>query len=277
MSHFDEIRSNDVILCFSSLYWITGWMMLICGTIHGATRIITTQSYAAELHLRLIEEYKVTFALNASNHLTLMSKCDRLEQTDLSSLRCQIVAGGKCSLFVQTKINSHLPNGRVCPAYGLSEAAFALTVNLSGKDSVGQLISCYSIKIVDDDGNRLGVGEDGEICFKATYKFLGYYGNPEATNESYDNEGFFLTGDIGHFDEEGDLFIIDRKKDIIKYGGFQISPSQIESFLTKTPGIKSVSVIGMPDEVMNDLPAAFIVRSEKSNISESEIFDMVAG
>lgn len=277
MSHFDAIQSNDVLLCFSSLYWITGWMMLLCGTINGSTRIITTQSFAIELHLRLIEQYKVTLALNAPNHLTLMSKCDGLEQADLSSLRCQLVAGGKCSLFTQTKINSYLPNGKVHPVYGLSEAASAITMNLSGKDSVGQLIHCYCMKIIDDDGNRLSVGEDGEICFKATYKFLGYYGNQETTDEAYDKEGFFLTGDIGHFDEAGDLFIIDRKKDIIKYGGFQISPSQIESYLTKLPGIKSVCVVGMPDEVMNDLPAAVIVRSEESKITENDIFDLVAG
>lgn len=277
IAHFDAVGSSDMILCFSSLYWITGWMMLIAGTINGSTRIITTETFAAELQLRLIEQYSVTFALNAPNHLALMLNSDRFQYTDLSSVKYQIVTGGKCSYFTQNKINARLPNGKVCAAYGLSESAFAIVINLSNKDAVGQLIHCYKVKIIDEDGKRLGVGEDGEICFKANYPFLGYYGNQKATDEVFDDEGFVLTADIGHFDEDGDLFVVDRKKDIIKYGGFQISPSQIESYLMKSSAIKLVCVVGIPDEIMMELPAAFIIRNDDSSITEKDVIEMVAG
>lgn len=276
-AYFDVMGPNDVILCFSSLYWVTGWMMLLGGMINGSTRIITTEPHSVERHLRLVEQYRVTFALSSPSHLTLLAKSDRLKQADLSSLKYQLFAGGKCPSFAQTEINSHLPNGRIHPNYGLSEAAWSITMNLSGSDSVGQLLHPYTMKIIDDDGNRCGIGEDGEICFKANYRFLGYYGDQKATDEAYDKEGFFLSGDIGHFDEAGDLFIVDRKKDIIKYGGFQISPSQIESYLAKSSGIKSACVIGMPDDVMLELPAAFIVRNGESKISENDVFDLVTG
>lgn len=226
----------------------------------------------------MLEEYRVTFALNAPNHLTLMVKCDRFQQTNLSSLKCQLVTGGRSSFYVQNEINSRLSNGKVCAAYGLSESAGAMTFNLSEKDAVGQLVSCFSMKIVDDDGNQCGTGENGEVCFRANYPFLGYYNNQKATDQVLDAAGFFQTGDIGHFDEDGDLFIVDRKKDLIKYNGFQISPSQIESFLVQCSGIKTACVIGVRDDNNDtELPAAFLVRQENSDIDEKTVFDRVAG
>lgn len=278
LTQTDLIKSSDVAICFSSLYWLSGWAVLFMGMMSGATRIITTQTYSPELQLRLIEKYKVSFALNAPHHVVQMLKSERLQQTDLSSQKFQLVIGAKTPLHVQADFNAHLPNGKVHVSYGLSEIAGILTINSNGNDSVGQVVNCSTVKIIDDDGNRCGIGENGEICIKSNYKFLGYYGNQSATDELHDDDGFILTADIGHFDEHGDLFIVDRKKDLIKYCAFQISPSQIESYLLESLDIKSVCVIGIPDDAAaTDLPAAFVVRSEGANITETNVFDMVAG
>lgn len=248
------------------------------GTLNGATRIITTETFRPELYFRIIEQYKVTFAMSSPHHLALILKSERLHHTDLSSMRMQWVAGGKCSYQMQHEMNAVLPNGKVHTLYGLTEAHWAITFNLNLKDCVGQLLSCFQVKIVDDDGNRCGIGENGEICFKANYRFLGYYGNQTATEEIFDEEGFVMTADIGHFDEDGDLYVVDRKKDLIKYCGFQISPSQIESFLMESKDIKSVCIVGIPDQTIDtDLPTAFVIRAENSTITESDINDMVAG
>lgn len=275
-THFDAITSVDVLLAFSSLYWVTGWFMLIRGTICGATRIITTETYTPELHLRLVKKYRVTVGLNAPHHLALVLKSDRLKETDLSSLKFQMVTGGKCSFNVQTGLNAILPNGKVHACYGLSESGGVMTANLSDTDSVGQVVSFHAIKIIDDNGNRCGIEEDGEICFKTNYRFIGYYDNQKATDDALDDEGFFLTADIGHFDKNGNLYIVDRKKDLIKYCGFQISPSEIESFLITSSDIKAACVIGIPDETCIDLPAAFIIQNTESTITEIQVFDMVA-
>lgn len=268
-------------MCFSSLYWLSGLVVLLKGTLCGATRIITTETYSPELQLRIVEQYKVTFALNAPHQLVLMMKCDQFAKTDLSSLKFQMVGGSKLPFHVQKEMNFNLPNGNVHNGYGMSEIAGIASCDYpgpSGKDSsVGRLITGIQMKIIDDDGNRCGVNVDGEICLKVNYRFLGYYGNPKATNELFDDEGFIMTGDIGHFDEDGYLFIVDRKKDLLKYCNFQISPSEIDSYLIVSPGIKSACVVGIPDDAVTDLPAAVIVRANGSNISEKEIFDMVAG
>lgn len=246
----------------------------------GATRIITTDAYSPELQLRLVEQYKVTWALNASHHLLLMLKNKNFSTTDLSSMRIQFVTGSKVPLHVLTEMSYQLPNGNVSVVYGLSETCGPVSGDYSepsGRDCVGRLLSGVKIKVTDDQGNRCGPNVDGEICIKVNYKFLGYYGNQSATDELFDNNGYLMTGDIGHFDDDGYLYIVDRKKDLLKYCGFQISPSEIDAFLIQSPGIKSASVVGIPDDMATDLPAAVIVRADDSSISEQEIFDMVAG
>lgn len=177
-------------------------------------------------------------------------------------------------------MNKYLSNGSVVIGYGMSEIAGGVSMDSPAsieKDTVGRLLTGCSVKIIGDDGKRVGVNVDGEIFVKTLYKFLGYYGNPEATAEMFDEEGFIRTGDMGHFDDDGDLFIVDRKKDIIKYCSFQISPSEIDAYLTESSDIQSACVVGIPDPMGTDLPAAVVVRAKGSNISEKEIFDMVAG
>lgn len=279
-SNFDMINSADVLICFSSLYWLSGLMILLKGTLCGATRIITTDVYSPELQFRLIEHYKVTYALNSPHHLILMMKHEQLKNTDLSSLRVQLAGGSKVPLHVQIEMNSYIPNGNVCVAYGMSEIAGVASCDYpgpSGRDTIGQLINGMQMKIVDDEGNKCDANVDGEICVKTNYKFLGYFANREATDELFDDEDFLKTGDIGHFDGDGYLYIVDRKKDLLKFCGFQISPSEIEEFLLGSPGIKLVCVVGIPDDVASDLPAAVIVRADGSNITGQETYDMVAG
>lgn len=326
MVQLNAILSNDVLLCFSSLYWIrlfkpinfivtifnisrlffhykffcSGLVVLLKGTICGATRIITTDTYSPELQLGLYEKYKVSWSLCAPHHLVLMMKSDKFAETDISSIRVQAVAGAKVPLHVQTEMSSHLPNGNVHVFYGMSETCGVISADYpgsSGKACVGHLLAGVKAKIVNDDGNQCGPNVDGEICIKENYKFIGYYGNQEATDELLDDDGFIKTGDIGHFDDgilllwlyfyhlftfilflvDGYLYLIDRKKDLMKYCGFQISPSEIDAYLIESSDIKSACVVGIPDELGSDLPAAVIVRADGSNISGQEIYDMVAG
>lgn len=275
---FDVIGSSDILICFSSLYWLSGWAVLLLGMLNGATRIITTKSYAPELQLRLVEQYKVTFAWNAPHQVIMMLKSAYLDQSNLSSLKFQLIIGGRTPFQAQTEFATKLPNGRVHICYGLSECAGIVTVNVSDKDAVGQLMNGCKVKIIDVDGNRCEIGKDGEICVQNNYRFLGYYGNQKATEEFIDEGGFLLTADIVHFDEDGNLYIVDRKKDIIKYCNYQISPSQLEAYLIESSNIKSACIVGIPDKIgVTDLPAAFVVRNDGSNISERDVFDMVAG
>lgn len=281
MAQLNICNSSDVMLCFSSIYWLSGVIVLIKGTLSGSTRIITTETFSPELQLRLIEDYKVTFALNAPYQLNLLVTNDGFLKSDLSSLKIQLIGGGKAPLHLINNLFRHLPNGKILVAYGMSEIAGYVSVHqypgTFEKETVGKLASGSCVKIVDSQGNRCGINVDGEICMKVNYEFLGYYGNQKATNDLFDGEGFISSGDIGHFDDEGYLYIVDRKKDLLKYCNYQISPSEIDAFLIESPKIRTACVVGIPDEICGDLPAAVIVRSQGSTITEKDVSDMVAG
>lgn len=278
-NHFSGICScDDVLLCFSSLYWLSGLLILLKSTFCGSTQIITTKIFAPDLQLHLIEKYKVTQTFNAPHHFVLMMKSANFSKTDLSSLKYALVGGAKVPLHVKNKMSYHLPNGSVTVGYGMSETSCMLSFDcpISDKDTVGRLVNGVQMKIIDVQGNKCGINEDGEICVKVHHEFLGYYAN-QATQKLLDEEGFIMSGDIGHFDEDGDLFIVDRKKDLLKYCGFQISPSEIDAYLIESSEIQSACTVGIPDEMASDLLAAVIVRARGSKLSEKEVYDLVAG
>lgn len=235
MAQLNVCNASDVMLCFSSIYWLSGVIVLIKGTLSGSTRIITTEIFSPELQLRLIEKYKVTFALNSPYQLNLLIANDSFPKMDLSSLKIQLIGGAKAPIYLINRLCHHLPNGKVLVAYGMSEIAGYISVHQYDgtieKETVGKLASGSCVKIVDDHGNRCGINVNGEICMKVNYKFFGYYGNQKATDDLFDGEGFISSGDIGHFDDQGYLYIVDRKKDLLKYCNYQISPTEIDAFL----------------------------------------------
>lgn len=136
------------------------------------------------------------------------------------------------------------------------------------------------MKIIDENGNRCGVGTSGQICVKQRYKFLGYYNNSMKTNESFDREGFFLTGDIGYFDDGGYLYVISRRTDILFYQNNEVHAFRIETYLEQLADIESVCVVGIPcnsSYLIDNLISAVVKRSKESKISVQKIYDIVAG
>lgn len=133
------------------------------------------------------------------------------------------------------------------------------------------------VQIVDDEGRRQGPNVDGELYVKTTFRFLGYWGDDMATAETVDKDGWLHTGDIGHFDENGFLYVVDRKKDILKYRNYQISPSELENLILRCDGVANVCVVGIPDDVSTDLPAAVVVKAAGKDVSCEMIEGIVKG
>lgn len=187
-------------------------------------------------------------------------------------------AGSILHAEVEIRMNKYLTNCQVYSGYGMSEATGIVSVNYPKTkiDSVGQLAPGLCVKIIADDGTLCGINEDGEIVLDMKYKFIGYYDDDESTASTLDENGFLHSGDIGHFDEDGYLYVVDRKKDILKYMNYQISPSEIENTVLKHPGVKHVCVVGVPDVVCIDLPAAVVVRNtDDIELNEGDIYDLV--
>lgn len=144
--------------------------------------------------------------------------------------------------------------------------------------SVGQLYEFNSALIIDDDGNQLGPNEEGEICLLSEIPFLGYFGDSEMTREARFKEKYFRTGDLGYFDDDCFLFIVGRKKDMLKYNNFQVQPSEIEELIDSIQGVENSCVVGVLNEnTGNDIICAFVKKifSQTNSITEEKILEYV--
>ncbi|KAA3489208.1 4-coumarate--CoA ligase 2-like [Gossypium australe] len=136
----------------------------------------------------------------------------------------------------------------------------------------GTVVRNAEMKIVDPDtGSSLPRNQAGEICIRGDQIMKGYLNDPEATARTIDKDGWLHTGDIGYIDDDDELFIVDRLKELIKYKGFQVAPAELEAMLVAHPDIIDAAVVGMKDEAVGEVPVAFVVKSGKSEISEDEI------
>lgn len=276
---FAALSSDDILWTTSSLYWISGLSSLLLSTFYGATRIITAESISCEKYLSIMEKYKATFVLFGCSRIGPTLKCEAIDRTNFEHVRVLVLGGANIPSYIIEKFDSLLPNGHAHNAYGFTELGGIFTLdyqNFSGFNTNGHLFSGYTFKIVDDNGQRLGVKEDGEICVKHLFKFLGYYRDEALTGQVVDDEGFFHSGDIGHFNENGALCVVGRKKDLIGYPCY-ISPHEIEQVLIKRPEIQTVCVVGVSNRVGYEIPAALIVRTEHSKLTEQDVWKAVAG
>ena len=136
--------------------------------------------------------------------------------------------------------------------------------------SVGINLPYVNVKIIDDNGKELGRNEEGEICVKGENVFKGYYNNPAATAEVFDSEGWFKTGDIGVVDDEGFIFIRDRKKDMIIIKGLKVFSAQVEHVINDYPGIEECAVIGVPDGHGGEIIKLYAVKRKGYDFDEAD-------
>ena len=198
----------------------------------------------------------------------------------LASVKCITTGGAFISNKVINGIKAKLVNGDVYLVYGISEGAGIVALNEFNANkigSVGKLVSCTQAKIIDDNGSLCRSGQNGEIWLKTYYPFHGYYNNAEATEKAVGENGWLCTGDLGYFDENGFLHLIGRKKEIMKWMSFQISPLEVEDVILKHKGVASVCVVPIPDSLVGELPAALVIKNNKCNVTEEEIISLVKG
>lgn len=201
-----------------------------------------------------------------------------IDTANLDSLRLVQCGGGHASFNVIENFCKYLKNAKFCNAYGLTESYGSMTCNLehTRNNSVGQLLCNHEVKIVNEKRERLGVNESGELCVKFAVPFSGYINKEKEMHLFVDEEGFYMTGDEARFDENGDLFIDDRQKEIFKSHGNKVSPAQIEAFINSIDGVKESCVVPIPSEMYGNLPAAVVIKSQNSTITEQIIYDGVS-
>ncbi|MMZ60493.1 Long-chain-fatty-acid--CoA ligase [compost metagenome] len=173
------------------------------------------------------------------------------------------------------KVKQIFPQAKVQNLYGQTENAPGATTlkdphALSKVGSVGQPLPGCQVRIVDDEGFEVPVGEVGEIIIKGPHVMKGYLNNPEATALTM-REDWMLSGDLGRMDDEGFLYIVDRKKDMIIRGGENIYPIEVEEVLFEIPAVLEAAVIGIPHEIYGEVPKAYVVIKDGNGLTEEEV------
>lgn len=228
--------------------------------------------------LTIIAKYQVTCTLTSPLLMSKLLESPSIETTDLSSLRRCIVGGMAVSDALCQRINQLLPNGKALISYGVTEIAGRLTMNQFTADSasLGKLGCRLSARIRNIVGELCGPNEEGEICVWLDLPFVGYYNDKEATKAVMDADGWIRSGDLGRFDDDGNLHFVERLKDVIMYD-CPTSPTEIEGILMGARGVANVCVVGIKINPISDWPTALVIRNDREDITEQEICDLVEG
>ncbi|MGI9293571.1 MAG: AMP-binding protein, partial [Pseudomonadales bacterium] len=232
--------------------------------------VVLHREFDPGLVLADIDKYGVESMFGAPAMYLFMSQHPSFETTDMSSVKMFICGGAPVPLpLIELYEKRNIP---FCQGYGLTETApfgSMLTPDFaSSKTGSAGLPPIFNgLKIVDSQRRTLPAGEKGEVCLRGPNVMKGYWNRPEATAEAIDEEGWFYSGDVGHLDEEGFLFISDRVKDMVISGGENVYPAEVESALLNHPDINEVAVIGLPDEKWGEAVTAVVVLKDGSDLT----------
>ncbi|XP_062548682.1 uncharacterized protein LOC134213551 [Armigeres subalbatus] len=270
-------NDSDLVFNFSPLYWGTGLFALLNSISTGTTRIVTRNSFSEEGFYDVLSKFRPTLFFTPPSHAILLLEHPRVKEADFSCLKSWSLSGSIASPQLRKRIEEKLSNGTTVNSYASSEIGLIAMDAIRKKEgSVGLLMPHLNAKVVDENGKAVGPREQGELLLKTSIPFMGYYNDEEANRELMTEDGWIRTGDIGYLDEEAFVYLIDRKKDVIKYRGYQMSPIDLEAIVEKIEGVQQVCVVGVPEmDGTSDLATAVIVRRNGSTLTEEEVVKQV--
>ncbi|XP_035896412.1 4-coumarate--CoA ligase 1-like [Anopheles stephensi] len=278
-----ETEDPMVVLCVLPWFHAFGCLSLI-NVLCIKERMVALPKFEDFLYLGCIETYRCNTLLSVPPIVLFLAKHPLVDSYDLTSVRTIICGAAPLSRETEELVLQRLPHVQhIRQGYGMSELTLATLIQ-SGEDhkpgSVGRVQIGTQVKVVDPTtGKSLGPNERGELCFRGTQVMKGYIGDEQATRYTIDTEGWLHSGDVGYYDEDGEFFVVDRLKELIKYKGYQVPPAEIEAVLLTHPAVLDAAVIGVPDEAAGELPLAFVVRQPNdagAAVSETEIVKFVA-
>ncbi len=270
----DENWVGLCVLPLSHLLSLAAGVMVLFGK--GASMHVMKQ-FQAEEAAELISAHKVNYSFAVRTVYTMLLALAGQSRYDCTSLEICIVTGAVTPLELRKEIEETF-GCKTIQAYGQVESSPVITmdrVDMKRKfESVGYPLPHIEVKIVDDEDRSLGPNEHGEICCKGHCVMKGYWNNPKGTRDTI-KDGWLHTGDIGMVDDEGYLYIFDRKKDMIICGGYNIYPIELEELLYENPKVLEAAVVGVPNEKMGEIPKAYISLKPGIEADEEEIMDYV--
>ena len=262
------------------LYHCFGMVLSVLACVaHGATMVFPGEAFDPLDTLKAVEEERCTALHGVPTMFIMELDHPSFSQFDLSSLRTGIMAGAPCPVEVMRRLISEMHMDDILIAYGQTEVSPINNMTLPNDslerrtETVGRAVPWVEIKVIDDAGRVVRVGEKGEICTRGYSVMQGYWNDPERTAETIDAGGWLHSGDLAVMDGDGYVQIVGRIKDMIIRGGENIYPREIEEFLYQHPAISEVQVFGVPDEKMGEEVCAWIQLNAGHELSADEVKD----
>ena len=279
-----SVTGEDRLLAFLPFYHIYGLSGLVHQSLYRGLTCIVMEKFDLEQFCKLVQQHKITFSYVVPPVVLGLSKHPVVDKYDLSSLRMMTSAAAPLTKELVDAAYKRL-RIPVTQAFGLSETSPSTHVQplelwQSTVGSVGRLLSNQTAKYVSIDETEVPVGEVGELWVKGPNVFAGYWKNEKATANALTSDGYFKTGDIGYQDKDGNFYITDRIKELIKYKGSQVAPAELEGVLLSHDKVNDVAVLGIQrDDLATEVPIAYVVPRPGTAASpqlEKDIVDFVA-
>ena len=270
-----RIVADETTVAFLPFFHIYGMTVLMNLHLAAGARQVTMPRFDLPAFLQHLQDHKVRMVMAVPPVAVAMAKHPLVDQYDLSALKIFVSAAAPLGADLSDAVGRRL--GAICiQGYGMTELSpisHFSNERHARAGAVGVTLPNTECKIIDPDtGAALPMGAEGELCIRGPQVMLGYLNNPEATARTIDAEGWLHTGDIAAFEADGQLFIKDRLKELIKVKGFQVAPAEVEGVLQTHPGVLDAAVIGVPDDEAGEVPMAFIVAKPGADISDLAAF-----
>jgi long-chain acyl-CoA synthetase len=280
-----DFTGGEQMTCLITLplFHTTGQTVQMNTNLYAGNRVVLLPRFEPQATLETMAQEKVNFWIGVPTMYWAILKFVEESGFDISAVagHLKVPTSGGAPMPVEVmKDFARVFGLRILEGYGLSETSPLACFNHFDKPSkpgtVGQPIFGVDVRCVDDDDKEVPRGERGEVVIRGPNVMKGYYKRPEATAEAFRN-GWFHTGDIGIVDEEGYLAIVDRKKDMILRGGYNVYPRELEEVIITHEAVSLCAVIGVPDERLGEEVKAYIVLKENMSIGEDEMIDWCRG
>ena len=280
-----QSTERDVFLNYLPLFHVFGYIEGPLGSMLVGYRQVLTDSFDPDESLDLIERESITHVDGFETHLKLLIEAQEARPRNLSTLRTGVLAGGSASatplVYRARKVLAPL---RHLTAYGMTEVG--ATISLSHLDSTeeqaceasGAPCEGFEVRVIDPEtGCDQPRGTPGEVVVRTRYLMQGYYRDPESTARAVDAEGWFHTGDAGILRPDGHLRFVGRYKDMIKVGGENVDPTEVESYLSTYPGVSQAAVVGYPDARLGEVGVAFIQAAPGADVAPDGLIAFCRG